>query len=129
MQAFAQQDKDELTPKKLQTHLVLMIVGALALGVVSSYFTAYGFYYNTLNTIDNLKESKIEAQSDIKELRISVGQINDHVSEIQTKLSTNNVYTDNNKEQIGAINERVGNVEKKQDEMLKVLYEIKAKQR
>lgn len=129
MGALVPEKEKTLTLKELQSHVIKTIVGALAVAVIGSFITIYSFYYSTINTIDNLKESKTETQSEIKELRISVDKINDNVNEIQTKLSNTNIYTDNNKEQIKSLNERMGNMEKKQDEMLNILYDIKSRRK
>lgn len=113
--------QNEKKPSTFNTHFFKSIIGALAVALVGAFFTSYAFYYRTNSSIDELNNTKTETKQDIKDLKKDV-------SEIKTALSNTGIYTNNNQEEIKALKEDVRDIKKSQDEMLKVLYEIKAKQ-
>lgn len=113
---------EELTMKKLQGHLVKTIAGALVVALLGAVATCFGFYYKTNDGVSSLNISRLETQQDIKGLKIDV-------ADIKLTLSNTGIYTNNNEEQIKQLKMDVNEVKKSQDEMLKLLYEIKAKQK
>ncbi|MBK7362829.1 MAG: hypothetical protein IPJ01_11075, partial [Micavibrio sp.] len=81
---------------------------------------SYAFYFNTNNNLDSLNKSKEESNKDIKELK------ND-VADIKMSLQNTTFYTTDNKEKVKSLEYQISEINKQQDEMLKILYEIKAK--
>ena len=122
METATAQEDGSLTLKKLQNHLIKTMAGALAVALIGAFITSYGFYYHTTDSIEELNNSKTESRQDIKDLKIDV-------NEIKTSLSNTGIYTNNNKEDIKTLRQDVNDIKKSQDEMLKVLYEIKSKQK
>ncbi len=114
--------EERLTLKTLQSHLVKTVIGALAAGIVVAFFTSYSFFYKTTDSIDELNKSKTESKQDIKDLK------ND-VAEIKLNLSSTGIYTSNNKEEITQLKNDVSEIRKSQAEMMKLLYDIKSKQK
>lgn len=112
--------EEQLTLKSLQNHLIKTVLGALAVTLVGAFFTSYAFHINTNNSIDELNKSKAETKQDIKELK------ND-VADIKMTLSSTTFFTVDNKEKVKSLETEISEIKKQQDEMLKVLYEIKAK--
>lgn len=113
---------DKLTLKTLQSHLVKTIIGALVVTIIGAFFTSYSFYYNTINNISELNDSKIETANDIKELKKDV-------SEIKINLSSTGIYTTANKEQINNLNNDIKEIRKSQEEMMKILIEMNGKRK
>ena len=111
---------DGLTLKKLQSHLIKTILGALAVAIVGAIVTSSAFYYRTNYNLNELNESKIEARQDIKELKADV-------NDIKVSLSNTGIYTTDNKEKIDALNSDVKEIRKSQEEMLKLLININNK--
>jgi septal ring factor EnvC (AmiA/AmiB activator) len=118
---------ETLTLKSLQTHLYKAFAGAFAISIVAAFSTAYAFYYRTTDSIEMLNVDKEDKKQEISNVKKDIGDIKSTLYSIQTGLSNNGIYTFNNKEQIRSLDDRVNNIEKKQDEMLKLLYEIKSK--
>ena len=118
-----------LTIKKLESHLVKTILGALAVGIVGAFFTSLAFYYNSINKFDNLEQSKIETKIEMKELKDNVEGIKSDVSEIKTSLSNTGIYTTDNKERISTLEADVKEIKASQVEMIKILYELKARKK
>ena len=114
------QQEQPFTLKVLEKHLVKTILGSLVIALVGALIASFAFYYNTNSNLDELNESKEETSQDIKVLK------ND-VSEIKTALSGTNIYTNLNSEEVKTLKAEVSDIKKQQDEMIKVLYEIKAK--
>ena len=130
--AVAVQDENNdntLTIKKLESHLVKTILGALAVGIVGAFFTSLAFYYNSINKFDNLEQSKIETKIEMKELKDNVEGIKSDVSEIKTSLSNTGIYTTDNKERISTLEADVKEIKESQVEMIKILYELKARKK
>jgi len=112
--------EDKLTLKSLQNHLIKTVLGALAVTLVGAFITSYAFHINTNNNLDELNKNKSETKADIRELK------ND-VAEIKTSLSNTNIYTVSNKEKAQSLENQISEIKKQQDEMVKLLYEIKSK--
>lgn len=112
--------EEKITLKSLQKHLIKTIFGALALALVGAFLTSYSFYFNANYNLDELNKSKDETKQDIKELKKDVG-------EIKTTLSNTTIYTTENKEKAKSLETDISDMRKQQDEMIKILYEIKAK--
>lgn len=130
MEATVPQNENEtITIKKLESHLVKTIIGALAVGIVGAFFTSLGFYYNSINKFDNLEQSKIETKIEMKELKDNVEGIKSDVSEIKTSLSNTGIYTTNNIERISTLEADVKEIKASQVEMIKILYELKARKK
>ena len=130
MEATVPQNENEtITIKKLESHLVKTIIGALAVGIVGAFFTSLGFYYNSINKFDNLEQSKIETKIEMKELKDNVEGIKSDVSEIKTSLSNTGIYTTDNKERISTLEADVKEIKESQVEMIKILYELKARKK
>jgi cell division protein FtsL len=113
---------ERLTLKSLQNHLIKTILGALVVTIIGAFFTSYSFYYNTVNNITELNESKTETANDIKELKKDV-------SEIKINLSETGIYTTANKEQIDNLNSDIKEIRKSQEEMMKILIEMNGKRK
>ena len=122
-------ENDTITIKKLESHLVKTILGALAVGIVGAFFTSLAFYYNSINKFDNLEQSKIETKIEMKELKDNVEGIKLDVSEIKTSLSNTGIYTTDNKERISTLEADVKEIKESQIEMIKILYELKARKK
>lgn len=130
--AVAVQDENNdntLTIKKLESHLVKTILGALAVGIVGAFFTSLAFYYNSINKFDNLEQSKIQTKIEMKELKDNVEGIKTDVAEIKTSLSNTGIYTTDNKERISTLEADVKEIKESQVEMIKILYELKARKK
>jgi cell division protein FtsB len=132
--AVAVQDENNnnnntLTIKKLESHLVKTILGALAVGIVGAFFTSLAFYYNSINKFDNLEQSKIQTKIEMKELKDNVEGIKTDVAEIKTSLSNTGIYTTDNKERISTLEADVKEIKESQIEMIKILYELKARKK
>ena len=112
--------EEKLTLKILEKHIVKTILGSLAVALVGALITSFTFYYQTNSSINELNQSKEETKQDIKTLK------ND-VSEIKTSLSGTNIYTNLNKEEVQTLKVEIAEMKKQQEEMLRVMYEIKAK--
>jgi peptidoglycan hydrolase CwlO-like protein len=112
--------EEQLTLKSLQNHLIKTVLGALAVTLVGAFFTSYAFHINTNNSINTLNTSKEETQKDIKALKTDV-------ADIKMSLSNTTFYTADNKEKVKSLENQISDIKKNQDEMLKILYEIKAK--
>ena len=112
--------EEKITLKSLQKHLIKTIFGALALALVGAFITSYTFYFNANHNLGELNKSKEETKQDIKELKKDVG-------EIKTTLSNTTIYTTENKEKAQGLENQITDIRKQQDEMIKILYEIKAK--
>jgi hypothetical protein len=82
--------------------------------------TSYSFYFNANHNLDDLNKSKDETKQDIIELNKDFG-------EIKTTLSNTTIYTTENKEKAQSLENQITDMRKQQDEMIKILYEIKAK--
>ena len=119
MEATVPQEKP-LTLKSLQNHLLKAILGALGVAIVSAITISLVFYFRTNSNLNDLNESKEETKQDIKELKKDI-------SEIKSSLSNTTFYTTDNKEKVKSLESQISDLKKQQDEMLKVLYEIKAK--
>jgi peptidoglycan hydrolase CwlO-like protein len=113
---------ESLTLKSLQSHVIKSLFGALAIALLSAVLTSYAFYYNTNNNLDELNKSKAETSQDIKALKSDV-------ADIKSTLSNTTFYTTDNKEKVKSLESEIKDMRKQQDEMLKILYEIKAKQK
>lgn len=111
---------EELTLGELQKHLVKTIIGALGVALIGAFLTVYIATYKQGDDISELKNNNIETKEDIKQLKAAV-------SDIKIALSNNGIYTADNKEKIATLQQDVKDMKQQQDEMLKVLYEIKAK--
>jgi cell division protein FtsB len=122
-------ENDTITIKKLESHLVKTILGALAVGIVGAFFTSLGFYYNSINKFDNLEQSKIQTKIEMKELKDNVEGIKTDVAEIKTSLSNTGIYTTDNKERISTLEADVKEIKESQIEMIKILYELKARKK
>ena len=112
--------EEKITLKSLQKHLIKTIFGALGLALIGAFLTSYSFYFNANHNLDDLNKSKDETKQDIKELKKDV-------SEIKTTLSNTTIYTTENKEKAKSLENDISDMRKQQDEMIKILYEIKAK--
>lgn len=121
MEATAPQSEN-LTLKSLQNHVLKALFGALTVALVSAFLTSWAFYYNTNNNLDDLNKNKDETSQDIKQLKSDV-------SDIKMTLSNTTFYTTDNKEKVKSLEVELSDMRKKQDEMLKILYEIKARQK
>lgn len=121
MEAVAEQE-EKLTLKKLQGHLIKTILGALGVALVGAFFTSYSFFYKTNTNIDELNTNKIETKQDIKELKKDV-------NDIKISLTNTGFYTEDNKEKINNLEQDVKDIKKNQEEMVKLLYEIKSRQK
>jgi septal ring factor EnvC (AmiA/AmiB activator) len=115
-----QNEEKQLTLKSLQNHFVKALFGALAVAMISAFITSYVFYFNTNNNLDELNQNKSETKQDIKDLKKDV-------ADIKMSLSNTTFYTTDNKERVKSLESEISDIRKQQDEMLKVLYEIKAK--
>jgi cell division protein FtsB len=122
-------ENDTITIKKLESHLVKTILGALAVGIVGAFFTSLAFYYNSINKFDNLEQSKIQTKIEMKELKDNVEGIKTDVAEIKTSLSNTGIYTTDNKERISTLEADVKEIKESQIEMIKILYELKARKK
>jgi hypothetical protein len=120
-------NQETLTIKKLESHLIKTIIGALAVGIVGAFFTSFAFYYNSGNRFKNLEQSKIETKIEMKELKDNVEGIKYDVGEIKTSLSNTGIYTTDNKERISTLEQDVKEIKESQVEMIKILYELKAR--
>lgn len=112
--------EEKLTLKALQNHLIKTVLGALAVTLVGAFFTSYAFHINTNNSIDALNKNKAETTEDIKSLKSDV-------ADIKMTLSNTTFYTTDNKEKVKSLETEISEIKKQQDEMLKLLYEIKSK--
>jgi peptidoglycan hydrolase CwlO-like protein len=121
MEATASQSEN-LTLKSLQNHLIKAILGALGVAIVAALISSWAFHYNTNNNLDELNKSKDETSQDIKQLKSDV-------SDIKMTLSNTTFYTTDNKEKVKSLEAEISDMRKQQDEMLKLLYEIKARQK
>lgn len=126
METVAKQE-EKLTLKKLRNHLILTLAGSLVIAVVGAFFTSYKFYLNTNRNIEELYENKIEVKEEMKEVRGNIDQIKTDIGEIKTKVSNSGIYTDVNKERINTLESDVKEIRKSQEEILKVLYQLKGK--
>lgn len=126
MEMVANQN-DTLTIKKLRNHLILTLLVSLILSGVTAVFTSYRFYLNTNNNLDELNENKIEVKQEMKELKNNMDLIKSDIAEIKTSVSNSGIYTDTHKERIVNLENDVKEIRKSQEEMLKVLYQIKGK--
>jgi peptidoglycan hydrolase CwlO-like protein len=121
MEATAPQSEN-LTLKSLQNHVLKALFGALTVALISAFLTSWAFYYNTNNNLDDLNKNKSETSQDIKQLKSDV-------SDIKMTLSNTTFYTTDNKEKVKSLEVELSDMRKKQDEMLNLLYEIKARQK
>jgi ABC-type transport system substrate-binding protein len=126
MDLLANQENN-ITIKKLESHLVKTILGALAVGIVGAFFTSLAFYYNSINKFQDLEQSKVETKVEMKELKDNVEGIKYDVGEIKTSLSNTGIYTTDNKERISTLEQDVKEIKESQVEMIKILYELKAR--
>lgn len=129
MEATVPQNNDSITIKKLESHLVKTILGALAVGIVGAFFTSLAFYYNSINKFDELETNKNETKVEMKELKSNVEGIKADVAEIKTSLSNTGIYTTDNKERISNLEQDVKDIKEAQVEMIKILYELKARKK
>ena len=120
---------DSITIKKLESHLVKTILGALAVGIVGAFFTSLAFYYNSINKFNELENNKNETKIEMKELKNNVEGIKADVSEIKTSLSNTGIYTSDNKQRISTLEQDVKDIKEAQVEMIKILYELKARKK
>lgn len=130
--AVAVQDENNdntLTIKKLESHLVKTILGALAVGIVGAFFTSLAFYHNSVNKFEELEKNKVDTKIEMKELKDNVEGIKSDVSEIKTSLSNTGIYTTDNKERISTLEADVKEIKESQVEMIKILYELKARKK
>jgi peptidoglycan hydrolase CwlO-like protein len=111
-----------LTLKKAESHILVAIIGAFVISIFGAIGTSYAFYYRATDDINDLKSTKVEMRTDIKDLK-------SNVADIKMSLSNTGIYTDENKDKIKNLEQDVKDMKKQNDEMLKVLYEIKARQR
>jgi hypothetical protein len=121
MKTLAAQE-EKLTLKIIQSHLIKTILGALGVALVGAFFTSYGFFYKTNTSIDILNSNKIETKHDVKELKKDV-------NDIKIALTNTGFYTEDNKEKIDNLEQDVKDIKKSQEEMMKLLFEIKSRQR
>jgi len=121
MEATAPQSEN-LTLKSLQNHVLKALFGALTVALISAFLTSWAFYYNTNNNLDDLNKNKSETSQDIKQLKSDV-------SDIKMTLSNTTFYTTDNKEKVKSLEVELSDMRKKQDEMINLLYEIKARQK
>jgi len=119
METTVPQEKP-LTLKSLQNHLIKALFGALGVALVGAFFTSYTFYFNANNNLQELNKNKSETKQDIKDLKTDV-------ADIKMTLSNTTFYTTDNKEKVKSLEGEISDMRKQQDEMLKLLYEIKAK--
>ncbi len=104
-----------LTLKSLQSHLIKTIVGSLATAVVAGLLIVYSSYWQTKDAIERLTEEQ-------KETRILV----DKHSDLLTKSTESNSVSD---VQIKNLEQRMGAMEKTQQDMLRLLIEINTSQK
>lgn len=126
MEAYAK-NEDRLTLKKLRNHLVLTVVTSIVLAIGSAVFTSYRFYLHTNYNLEELNQNKTEVKDEMKALKSDIDLIRSDISEIKTSVSNSGIYTDANKERISNLENDVKEIRKSQEEMLKVLYQIKGK--
>lgn len=122
MEETSNAPEQTLTLQKAQGHILVAIIGAFVISIFGAVGTSYAFYYRSTDDINDLKSNKIEMRTDIKELKASV-------ADIKMSISNTGIYTDENKDKIKNLEQDIKDMKKQNDEMLKVLYEIKAKQR
>ena len=60
-------ENDTITIKKLESHLVKTILGALAVGIVGAFFTSLAFYHNSVNKFEELEQNKVDTKIEMKE--------------------------------------------------------------
>jgi predicted transcriptional regulator len=65
----------------------------------------------------------------MKELKDNVEGIKTDVAEIKTSLSNTGIYTTDNKERISTLEADVKEIKESQVEMIKILYELKARKK
>jgi peptidoglycan hydrolase CwlO-like protein len=116
---------EKLTLKKLENHFIKTVVGAFALAVIAGFFSSYAFFYKTTDNLEELNKNKLEQKQEVKELQVGVDGIKKDVSDIKSALSNTDIYTNYNKENIKTLQSEITDIKKSQEEMLKLLYEIK----
>lgn len=122
MEATQTAKPEELSLKILQSHLIKTVVGALAVALVGAFLTSYVSSYTTKDNIDELNKDKVETHNDIKTLKADI-------NEIKISLSNTGIYTNTNKDDIKTLKDDVREIKNNQDELLKVMYAIQAKQK
>lgn len=121
MEATAPQSEN-LTLKSLQNHVLKALFGALTVALVSAFLTSWAFYYNTNSNLDDLNKNKSETSQDIKTLKTDV-------ADIKMTLNNTTFYTSDNKEKVKSLEAEISDIRKQQEEMIKLLYEIKSRQK
>ena len=119
MEATVPQE-EKLTLKLLEKHFIKALFGALAVALVGAFLTSYTFYFNANNNLQELNKNKSETKQDIKDLKTDV-------ADIKMTLSNTTFYTTDNKEKVKSLETEISDMKRQQDEILKLLYEIKAK--
>jgi len=115
-------EEKPLSTRSLQNHLIKTAIGALVIALLGGFFSSYASYYRTNDAISELTKSKDESKQDIKDLKRDV-------AEIKLNLSNTGIYTNNNIEEIKSIKQDIKEMKTSIDEILKVLYEVKSKQK
>jgi len=115
-------EEKPLSTRSLQNHLIKTAIGALVIALLGGFLTSYASYYRTNDAISELNKSKDESKQDIKDLKKDV-------ADIKLTLSSTGIYTNNNKEEITQLKNDVSEIKKSQGEMMKLLYDIKSKQK
>lgn len=129
MEASIQQQEETLTLKKLQSHLIKTIVGALAVALLTAMGASYLLIYQTKDSVEELNQNKIETKEDIKQLKDNFESLKNDISDIKISVSNSGIYTTDNKEKVKSLEEDVRDIKKNQEEILKLIYEMKARQR
>lgn len=104
-----------LTLKSLQSYLIKTIVGSLATAAVAGLLVVYASYWQTKSAIKGLTEAQTETR-----------KIVDGHSELLNKTSISSSVSD---VQIKNLEQRMGSMEKTQQDMLKLLIEINSSQK
>lgn len=120
METTVPNQEENLTLRTLQTHIIKAIIVAVISGILAAVVTSVAFYFNTTNNVDELTKDKVETKENIKELKKDV-------ADIKMTLSNTSIYTQENKDKAQNLQNEVSDIKKQQDEMLKLLYEIKSK--
>jgi peptidoglycan hydrolase CwlO-like protein len=117
-----------LTLKGLQKHLILTVVSAICLAVLGGILTSFVFYHKANNNFEVLHQNDIEHDSQIQSINTTLQDINNKLGTTNTTTAVSDEKIKGLENTVNDIKDDVGNIQKNQTEILKILGDIKRKQ-
>lgn len=106
---------ESLNLKTLQSHVIKTIVGSIVSALVLSLIVGIAFYYKTNDTLSRLTDEQ-------QETKTIVAKHSEQLSKTNQENSVSDI-------QIKNLEQRMGSIEKTQEDMLRVLIEINTSQK